>query len=123
MSSLTHQIVKEAEHFLELLPQMGTIGTENLDREMKRMVTGLDRLYSNSKTLTRGQVAESIDMSNKKVVKQLNTARTGVQTKTNQLKDKYQPMVKAVQNELDKFVGPEYEALGKKVRSWPLCGL
>ena len=108
-------MLKEGERFLQLLPEMASIGRENLDREMTRMVSGLDRLYTNSKSLTRGQVAESMEMSDKKVAAKFKQAQSGIQTRKNQLKDKVQPVVTSAQSELDKVLGAEYEALGKKV--------
>jgi hypothetical protein len=96
---------------------MAEIGRTNLDREMKRMITGLDRLYSNSKSLTRGQVTESTEMSDKKVATKHKQARNGVLTTKDRLKEKAQPAIKAAQNELDKLIGPDYVALGKKVRN------
>lgn len=109
------QIVKEGEHFASLVPEMIKIGSEALDREMNRMITGLDRLYSNSKQLTREQVSESIKMSDKKVGAQHKQARDGIATKKSQLKNKVMPAVQAQQKAVSEILGSRYEALGKQV--------
>lgn len=94
---------------------MKKIGDENLEREINRMVGGLDRLYSNSRTLTPHQVDESQRMSDAKVVKVLDQVTNGVKTKKNQIYEKVQPAVTNAQTEMDRVLGDEYAALGKRL--------
>lgn len=94
---------------------MKKIGDENLDREISRMIGGLDRLYSNSRSLTRDQVDESQRMSDAKVLKVLEQVTNGVKTKKNQIYEKVQPAVTNAQTEIDRVLGDEYAALGKRL--------
>lgn len=94
---------------------MKKIGDENLDREIGRMIGGLDRLYSNSRSLTHDQVDESQRMSDAKVLKVLEQVTNGVKTKKNQIYEKVQPAVTNAQTEIDRVLGDEYAALGKRL--------
>lgn len=109
------EAVKQAEHFLGLLSEMKAIGDENLEREIGRMMGGLDRLYSNSRTLTRHQVEESQRMSDGKVLKILEQVTNGVKTKKNHIYEKTQPAVENAQAEMDRVLGDDYAALGKRM--------
>lgn len=97
---------------------MSQIGVDNIDREGQRMVKGLDRLYTTSKSLTRGQVAESSQMADDKVGKQVAKAKDGIsRLRKVVIEDPLQPHSKTAVTELEKLLGSEYEALGKKVSS------
>ncbi|CAK9781335.1 hypothetical protein CC85DRAFT_282848 [Cutaneotrichosporon oleaginosum] len=109
------ETVKQAEHFISLLPDMKQIGDENLDREISRMMGGLDRLYSNSRSLTRDQVEESQRMSDSKVLKILEQVTNGVKTKKNHIYEKTRPAVDNAQAEIERVLGDDYAALGKRM--------
>ncbi len=94
---------------------MKKIGDENLEREIGRMMGGLDRLYSNSRSLTRDQVEESQRMSDSKVLKILEQVTNGVKTKKNHIYEKTQPTVENAQAEIERVLGDDYAALGKRM--------
>ncbi|BEI84886.1 hypothetical protein CcaverHIS002_0502870 [Cutaneotrichosporon cavernicola] len=109
------ETVKQAKHFLDLLADMKLIGDDNLEREIGRMMGGLDRLYSNSRSLTRHQVEESQRMSDTKVLKVLEQVTNGVKTKKNHIYEKTQPAVENAQAEIERVLGDDYSALGKRM--------
>ncbi|BEJ15743.1 hypothetical protein CspHIS471_0503480 [Cutaneotrichosporon sp. HIS471] len=109
------ETVKQAKHFLDLLADMKLIGDDNLEREIGRMMGGLDRLYSNSRSLTRHQVEESQRMSDTKVLKVLEQVTNGVKTKKNHIYEKTQPAVENAQAEIERVLGDDYLALGKRM--------
>lgn len=94
---------------------MKQIGDENLEREIGRMMSGLDRLYSNSRALTRHQVEESQRMSDAKVLKILEQVTNGVKTKQSHIYEKTEPAVKNAQAEIERVLGNDYTALGKRM--------
>lgn len=107
--------IKQFDYYTGLLPEVEKIGSENMERDIQRMLSGLDRLYTSSKTLTRAQVEESIRMSEDKVAKMYNQVRAGVQHKRKQVDERVEPAIKQAENELQKLLGADYEAIGKRV--------
>lgn len=109
------ELVKAYQKFIDHdIPERQAIGVQSLDREITRMFNGLDRLYSNSKTLTRDQVAESVRMSDAKVSKVLQTVRHGVASYQDRIADPAKSAIADAKAELEKLEH-EVEGLGKRL--------
>ncbi|EJT51574.1 hypothetical protein A1Q1_07205 [Trichosporon asahii var. asahii CBS 2479] len=109
------ELVKAYQKFIDHdIPERQAIGVQSLDREITRMFNGLDRLYSNSKTLTRDQVAESVRMSDAKVSKVLQTVRHGVASYQDRIADPAKGAIDSAKAELNKLEH-EVESLGKRL--------
>lgn len=109
------ELIRAYQKFIDKdIPERQAIGVQSLDREITRMFNGLDRLYSNSKTLTREQVAESVRMSDAKVSKVLDTVRFGVAAYQDRIADPAQPAIADAKSQLYRLE-TEVEALGKRL--------
>lgn len=109
------EAVKNAERYIELMPEMRRMGNENLHREINRMVGGLDKLYTNSKSLTTKQVDESQRMSDVKVKKALKQVTDGLKTNQNNIYKKTEPAVEQAKKDMEGLLNEEYESLGKQL--------
>ncbi|WOO78389.1 uncharacterized protein LOC62_02G001937 [Vanrija pseudolonga] len=101
------------------VPKAETAGLQSMDREIKRMLDGLDRLYTRSTTLTKAQVAESIKMSDNKVKGVYDKAVRDVQTRRD-YQPKFNVFVDFAHYEQGKaYDDPTHDALGARMSGTP----
>lgn len=99
----------------ESFPHIQNTARDSLDREINRLLTGLDKLYTTSPTLTRDQVRESSEITDNKIHEKLESVRKSVETRRQGLYDEGKPVVREGMDALRKIMDNEGEDLKMKV--------
>ncbi|KAL1407762.1 hypothetical protein Q8F55_007196 [Vanrija albida] len=118
-ATIEDMFTRACNDLIEEVPKSQTAGLQSMDREIKRMLDGLDRLYTRSTTLTKAQVAESIKMSDNKVRGVYEKAVRDIQTRKDP-QSKFKPFVEFAHYESGRaYDDATHEALGAKMSGTP----
>lgn len=97
------------------LPEFATNMRAEIDREVEYVLRGLDKLYTQSTSLTRDQVKMSSDKSDSRVRKTVEKIQKRLDLKKGRVYDERKPVVKNQSDKLDAILGNDYQALAAKV--------
>ncbi|ODN73152.1 hypothetical protein L202_07719 [Cryptococcus amylolentus CBS 6039] len=99
------------------LPEFATNMRSEVDKEIEYVLKGLDRLYTQSPTLTRDQVKDSSDKADERVGKSLDKIKARLDLVKNRVHGEAKPIVKGQFDVLDTLLGAEYVKLAEHM-SW-----
>ncbi len=115
------QLVKlNTEWLSQSFPQIEFSAKDSLDRDINHLLTGLDKLYTASTSLTPEQVRESSELTDGKIIQKLELIRKNIETRRNGLFESGKPVVREGMDALDKIINEDGEDLMMKV-GLPLC--
>ena len=97
------------------LPQFATNMRSEIDREIEYVLKGLDKLYTQSTSLTRDQVTMSSGTSDNRVRKTVEKIQKRLDLLKGRVYDERKPIVKDQSDKLDAILGNDYQALAAKV--------
>ncbi|KIR33531.1 hypothetical protein I352_04300 [Cryptococcus deuterogattii MMRL2647] len=97
------------------LPEFATNMRAEIDREVEYVLRGLDKLYTQSTSLTRDQVKMSSDKSDSRVRKTVEKIQKRLDLKKGRVYDERKPVVKNQSDKLDAILGNDYQALAAKM--------
>ena len=98
-------------------PLLAQNAREEIQREIDYVLKGLDKLYSQSPSLSRDQVKASSDKSEERVAKKVATAKERAEKIKVKWSDEGKPMVREAMDSVDAVLGKEWEGL-KDNMSW-----
>ncbi|OXG47517.1 hypothetical protein J010_04703 [Cryptococcus neoformans] len=99
------------------LPQFATNVRSEIDREIEYVLKGLDKLYTQSTSLTKDQVKMSSDTSDNRVRKTVEKIQKRLDLLKGRVYDERKPIVKNQSDKLDAILGNDYQALAAKMSS------
>ncbi|KIR77760.1 hypothetical protein I306_05496 [Cryptococcus gattii EJB2] len=97
------------------LSEFATNMRAEIDREVEYVLRGLDKLYTQSTSLTRDQVKMSSDKSDSRVRKTVEKIQKRLDLKKGRVYDERKPVVKNQSDKLDAILGNDYQALAAKM--------
>lgn len=103
------------ELLAETIPKLSQNARSELERDMDYVVKGLDKLYSNSPSLTKDQVKNAGDMAEARVGKTVQKVKERVEKQKTAAYDQTKSVVQSQSAAVEKALGHEHADLGKKV--------
>lgn len=103
------------ELLVETIPKLSQNARAELERDMDYVVKGLDKLFSNSPSLTKDQVKTAGDMAEARVGKTVQKVKERVERQKSVVYDNTKSVVQSQSVAVDRALGHEHADLGKKV--------